>query len=70
MQGTTNLAFKDMYYRRIETAKQQFRKVTSDREKMFLLHGPPSEAVRSECQRLLQPIEIWKYSFIAGPAGP
>jgi len=66
MQGTTNLAFKDMYYRRLETAKEQFRQVTSDRARMFLLHGPPSEAVRTECQRLLQPIEIWKYPFIAG----
>src|SRR5688572_28302167 len=33
---------------------------------MFLLHGPPVEIVRADCQRLLQPIEVWKYAQIAG----
>lgn len=64
--GTANRAFKDMYYTRLEVAKEQFKKVTSDRAKMFLIQGPPSDVVRSQCARLLQPIEIWKYPQIAG----
>jgi len=66
MQGTTNLAFKDMYYRRLDAAKARFKRLTTDRARMFLLHGPPSEVIRSECQRILQPIEIWKYPAIPG----
>ncbi|HKR65012.1 MAG TPA: VWA domain-containing protein [Thermoanaerobaculia bacterium] len=64
--GTTNLAFKDMYYHRLDAAKERFRKLGTDRAKIFLLHGPPAEVVRSECQRLLQPIEIWKYPALNG----
>jgi Ca-activated chloride channel family protein len=64
MQGTTNLAFKDMYYRRLDVAKARFKRLATDQARIFLLHGPPSEVVRSECQRLLQPIEIWKYPVI------
>ena len=61
---TTNRAFKDMYYTRLEIAKEQFKRVASDRAKMFLIQGPPTEVIRTECLRLLQPIEIWKYQHI------
>jgi Ca-activated chloride channel homolog len=64
--GTTNRAFKDQYYQRLEQAKEAFKHITSDRSKMFLLHGPPASVVRTECARLLQPIEIWKYNEIPG----
>src|SRR5687768_5090531 len=62
--GTSNRAFKDMYYARLEVAKEQFKRVTSDRAKMFLVQGPPAEVVSTQCVRLLQPIEIWKYPQI------
>ena len=62
--GTSNRAFRDMYYARLEIAKEQFRRVASDRAKMFLIQGPPAEIVRTSCSRLLQPIEIWKYPQI------
>ncbi|HEX7707769.1 MAG TPA: VWA domain-containing protein [Thermoanaerobaculia bacterium] len=66
MHGTSNRAFRDMYYSRLDTAKEQFRKVGTDRAKVFLLQGPPAEVTRSECSGLLVPIEIWKYSYIKG----
>jgi Ca-activated chloride channel family protein len=66
MYRTTNRAFKDTYYARLEVAKERFKSVTSDRAKVFLLHGPPDEALRTDCARLLQPIEIWKYERIPG----
>ncbi len=64
--GTANRAFKDMYYARLEVAKEQFKRVGSDRAKMFLIQGPPADVVRADCPRLLQPIEIWKYAQIPG----
>ena len=64
MQGTTNRAFRDAYYARLEVAKSQFRKISSDRAKLFLLQGPPTQIVKSECRSLLVPMEIWKYAFI------
>jgi Ca-activated chloride channel family protein len=66
MQGVGNRAFRDMYYARLDIAKSQFRKISSDRAKMFLLHGPPAGVVRTECTSLLVPIEIWKYAQIPG----
>lgn len=63
---TTSMSFRDAYYARLEVAKDQFKRVSSERAKMFLLHGAPSEIVRADCLRLLQPIEIWKYQQIPG----
>lgn len=58
--------FKQVYSNRLDVAKQQFRRIDTDRAKMFLLHGPPAAIVRAECQRVLQPIEIWKYEMLPG----
>ncbi|MFP5248038.1 MAG: GWxTD domain-containing protein, partial [Thermoanaerobaculia bacterium] len=46
---------KALYYRRLEVAKEQFKRISTDRAKMFLLHGPPTDVVRATCARLLQP---------------
>jgi Ca-activated chloride channel family protein len=62
----TSGVFRDVYYRRLDIAKEQFKKISTDRARMFLLHGPPTSVVRSNCQRLLQPTEIWKYDEIPG----
>ena len=66
MQGTTNRAFKETYYQRLEVAKAQFKNVKNDRARIFLLHGPPDEGLRADCARLLQPVEVWKYERIPG----
>jgi VWFA-related protein len=58
-------AFKEVYYQRLLLAKKMFTKVNSDRAKMFLLHGPPDDVVRSTCARV-QPLEIWKYLQVPG----
>jgi Ca-activated chloride channel family protein len=62
----TSGVFKDAYYRRLSLVKEQFKNVASDRARLFLLHGPPADIVRSTCARLLQPIEIWKYPRLPG----
>ena len=62
----TSGMFKDAYFRRLSLVKEQFKNVNSDRARLFLLHGPPVDIVRTNCQRLLQPIEIWKYPRLPG----
>ncbi len=65
MQGTAG-RFRDAYYARLDIAKEQFKRMDTDRARMFLLHGPPNDVVRADCSRLLQPLEIWKYQQIPG----
>ena len=43
----------------------EFKNVSSDRGRIYLIHGEPNERIKIDC-RLLQPIEIWKYAFIPG----
>jgi VWFA-related protein len=62
----TSGVFKDAYYRRLERAKELFNDVATDRARLFLLHGPPADVVRTNCQRILQPVEIWKYPWLPG----
>jgi Ca-activated chloride channel homolog len=63
-QGTNNHAFKDLYYQRLETVREQYKQVSSDRSRTFLLYGEPMEVLKVDCSRLLQPVEIWHYYFI------
>ncbi|HEU4889731.1 MAG TPA: VWA domain-containing protein [Thermoanaerobaculia bacterium] len=62
----TSGVFKEAYFRRLERARELFQRVSSDRARLFLLHGPPADVVRTNCARLLQPIEIWKYAQLPG----
>jgi Ca-activated chloride channel family protein len=66
MQGTTNRAFKDQYYARLEDAKDKFKYVSSDRSKMYLIHGEPEVVLDIDCSRYLQPLQIWKYLYVEG----
>jgi len=65
-QGTTNHAFRDEYYNRLDEAKARFKYLSSDRSRMYLIHGEPEELIKTDCSRLLQPLEIWKYTYIPG----
>jgi Ca-activated chloride channel family protein len=65
-QGTTNHSFRDEYYARLDEVKVRFKYVSSDRSRIYLIHGQPGDIILPGCDRLLQPIEIWKYGFIAG----
>ena len=66
MRGTTNSAFKDAYYARLEEAKTRYKQVSSDRARMYLIHGEPMSIIKEDCSRLLQPLEIWIYDHIPG----
>ncbi len=63
-QGMTNNSFRDVYYARIDEAREKYKQLSSDRAHMFLLQGPPNEIVVPNCGTMLQPIEIWKYFYI------
>ncbi len=65
LQGTTNHTFHDQYYERLETVREKFANVSSDRSRIYLIHGEPEEMIDSDC-RLLVPIQVWKYLFIPG----
>jgi Ca-activated chloride channel family protein len=61
--GTTNHTFRDQYYDRLEEVKDLFKNVSSDRGRIYLIHGQPTERIPIDC-RLLVPAEIWKYEFL------
>jgi len=65
LHGTTNHSFRDEYYARLETAKEQFKNVSCDRSRIYLIHGEPAERLKIDC-RIVQPMEIWKYIYIPG----
>jgi Ca-activated chloride channel family protein len=47
-------------------AKQLFRNLSSDRARIYLVRGRPLERLKIDCERLLQPMEIWQYGDISG----
>lgn len=65
-QGTTNRAFREQYYERLETVKTEFKNASSDRGRILLIHGNPAERLIVDCTKYLVPIEIWSYVFIPG----
>ena len=64
IQGTTGGAFRDLYYERLEYAKEKFKNAASDRSRMYLIHGEPTDVMATDCDRLLQPIEVWQYYYL------
>jgi len=63
-RGTTNNSFRAEYYERIQTVHDEFKNASSDRGRIYLIHGVPDERLKVNCTRYLVPIEIWKYAFI------
>src|SRR5947207_8595408 len=63
-QGTTNHAFRDEYYARLETVHDEFKNASSDRGRVYLIHGDPTDRRKINCPRFLVPIEVWKYAYI------
>jgi len=62
--GTTNHAAKDEYYSRLDFVRQEFGQVSSDRGRVYLVHGPPAEMLDIRCPQYFQPIQIWKYEHL------
>lgn len=60
-RGTTNFAAKHEYYAQLEYVKEHFAQASSDRGRIFLVHGPPAEIIDIKCSRYYQPIQVWRY---------
>ncbi|HVT03805.1 MAG TPA: VWA domain-containing protein [Thermoanaerobaculia bacterium] len=58
--------YRDNYFDRLAEAKQKFKFLISDRARMYLIQGEPGDVVKVDCDRYLQPIEVWRYAFLEG----
>ncbi|MFL6246196.1 MAG: VWA domain-containing protein [Thermoanaerobaculia bacterium] len=65
-QGTTNNAARAEYYNNLEFVKETFGQVSSDRGRIYLVHGPPAEIIDIKCPSYFQPIQIFHYGRLPG----
>ena len=64
-QGTSRNAYREQYYERLISVKEKYTNVSTDRSRIYIIHGEADEIVTCDC-KLLQPLEIWKYLYIPG----
>jgi Ca-activated chloride channel family protein len=65
-QGTTNFTARRQYYDALEFVKENFGQVSSDRGRLFLIHGNPDVMLDIKCSRYYQPIQVWRYEYLQG----
>jgi VWFA-related protein len=65
-RGTTNHAAHDEYYAQLDFVRDTFGQMSSDRGRIYLIHGPPTAMVDIKCERFFQPIQVWHYEFLPG----
>ncbi|MCU1244411.1 MAG: hypothetical protein JWN02_321, partial [Acidobacteria bacterium] len=65
-RGTTGGTYRRDYYDRLQTVKEKFERVASDRGRMYLIYGIPDTYVQLKCPRRMRPMEIWTYADIPG----
>jgi Ca-activated chloride channel family protein len=53
--------FREIFERRIEYCKENFKSLSSDASKVLLLNGPPDAVIAINCEELFVPIRIWYY---------
>lgn len=58
--------FRAVYEQRIRMCRENFEHMRSDRARILLLHGPPDFQIRSRCEMVFHPLEIWGWSYIEG----
>jgi Ca-activated chloride channel family protein len=56
--------FQELYRERVEYAKENFRTLSSDAAKIYILNGPPDGIVPIDCTESFVPIRIWYYERI------
>jgi GWxTD domain-containing protein len=65
-EGMPSGAFKNIYYERIEEAKQRYRSLASDRGRVHVIHGAPAEIFTPDGCKFFQPMELWTYRNLKG----
>ncbi|HEX6161390.1 MAG TPA: VWA domain-containing protein [Thermoanaerobaculia bacterium] len=63
-QGTTNHAFKRDYEIRVDFARSEFGQLSSDRSRLWLLHGEPTARWQIDKCTMFQPMDIWYYRYL------
>jgi GWxTD domain-containing protein len=63
--------FRDQYLQRVAYANQNYmtgfrRGWKSDRGRIYVLYGPPSEVERNSSSQESQPYEVWNYNEVEG----
>ena len=60
-------ALRTQYYERLQTAKDKYRSIASDRARIYVIQGEPLEVKNygglTGC-RLVQPLEVWTYGYL------
>jgi Ca-activated chloride channel family protein len=65
-EGIPSGMFRKVFYDRIETAKERYKSLSTDRARAYLVHGQPSELQVVDVCELVQPMEIWTYRNLKG----
>jgi Ca-activated chloride channel homolog len=65
-EGVPSGSFRQLYYARIDTAKERYRSLVADRARAYVIHGEPAEIYTPNPCELLQPMEIWTYRNLKG----
>lgn len=60
--GTTNNAARNEYYNNLEFVKETFGQASSDRGRIYLVHGPPNAIYDIRCTQYFVPIQIFHYA--------
>ena len=66
-KGVSVNEVRSQYYDRLQTAKEKYRSIASDRGKIYVIHGEPLEVKAyggfTGC-KLIQPLEVWTYGYM------
>ncbi|HVR44608.1 MAG TPA: VWA domain-containing protein [Thermoanaerobaculia bacterium] len=54
--------YREEYLARLEEAKAEFRHLSSDRARIYMVRGRPAARHVIDCERYLVPIEVWRYT--------
>ncbi|HEX8410341.1 MAG TPA: VWA domain-containing protein [Thermoanaerobaculia bacterium] len=60
--GTTGHAARADYYERLETVREKFGSIMSDRGRIFLVHGHPASITDVNCPLYFQKTQVWYYA--------
>ena len=64
-EGVPKGTFRQTYYERLDTAKERYRSLSSDRGRAYVIHGDAEIFTPNDCD-LFQPMEIWTYRDVPG----
>ncbi|HWN44724.1 MAG TPA: VWA domain-containing protein [Thermoanaerobaculia bacterium] len=61
-KSTGSNEFRDRWEARVAQARSQWGDMSDERAKIFLLNGPPTATVASNCSTVLWPVEAWYFA--------